>query len=221
MESDNRYSLLDTLKNDLEGDLKYDAITLTIYSTDASVYKEKPVAVAWPRGVSDLKKILSFANREKISITLRAAGTSLAGQVVSPGIIVDISKYMKSVIEINPEEMWVRVEPGVVLDELNIELKKYGIFFGPETSTSNRCNIGGMVGNNACGSHSVIYGSTRDHLKSLKTLLSDGTEAEFGPLDKAGFEEKCTLQNLEGEIYRNISERGDRLLILLNFLSTN
>jgi FAD/FMN-containing dehydrogenases len=206
MESDTRYSILDTLKNDLEGDLKYDPITLTIYSTDASVYKEKPLAVTWPRNLSDLKKIVSFANREKISITLRAAGTSLAGQVVSPGIIVDISKYMRKIIEVNREEMWVRVEPGVVLDELNIELKKHGFFFGPETSTSNRCNMAGMVGNNSCGSHSLIYGSTRDHLLELKTLLSDGSEAEFGPLDKEAFERKCTLQNLEGDIYRNIRE---------------
>jgi FAD/FMN-containing dehydrogenase/Fe-S oxidoreductase len=206
MESNKIYPLLDNLKNDLEGDLQYDSITRTIYSTDASVYKEKPVAVAWPRGISDLKKIISFANREKVSITLRAAGTSLAGQVVSPGIIVDISKYMKMIIEINRDEKWVRVEPGVVLDELNIELKKHGLFFGPETSTSNRCNLGGMVGNNACGSHSVIYGSTRDHLLALKTLLSDGTEVEFGPLDKASFENKCTLQSLEGKMYRSIRE---------------
>jgi FAD/FMN-containing dehydrogenase/Fe-S oxidoreductase len=206
MESDTRYLIIDTLKNDLEGDLKYDPITLTIYSTDASVYKEKPLAVAWPRNLSDLKKIVAFSNKEKISITLRAAGTSLAGQVVSPGIIVDISKYMRRIIEVNSEEMWVRVEPGVVLDELNIELKKYGFFFGPETSTSNRCNMGGMVGNNSCGSHSLIYGSTRDHLLELKTLLSDGSEAEFGPLGKEAFEGKCTLQNLEGEIYRNIRE---------------
>ena len=164
MESDTRYQVLDILKNDLEGDLKYDPITLTIYSTDASVYKEKPLAVAWPRNISDLRKIVSFANREKTSITLRAAGTSLAGQVVSPGIIVDVSKYLKRIIEVNCEEMWVRVEPGVVLDELNIEIKKNGLFFGPETSTSNRCNMGGMVGNNSCGSHSLVYGSTRDHL---------------------------------------------------------
>ncbi|MGD0342860.1 MAG: FAD-binding oxidoreductase, partial [Bacteroidales bacterium] len=190
MENSTKFSLLDNLKNDLEGDLQYDSITRIIYSTDASVYKEKPLAVAWPRDKTDLKKILSFAEREKISVTLRAAGTSLAGQVVSPGIIIDISKYMKRIIEINKEEMWVRVEPGVVLDELNIELKKYGLFFGPETSTSNRCNLGGMVGNNSCGLHSVIYGSTRDHLSELKTLLSDGSEAEFGPLNKASFDEK-------------------------------
>ncbi len=137
---------------------------------------------------------------------MRAAGTSLAGQVVSAGIIVDISRYMKKIIEVNREEMWVRVEPGVVLDELNIHLKKYGLFFGPETSTSNRCNIGGMVGNNACGSHSIIYGSTRDHLIELKTLLSDGSEAVFGSIGRAAFDEKCLRDNLEGRIYRQAGE---------------
>ncbi|MCX6254279.1 MAG: FAD-binding oxidoreductase, partial [Bacteroidia bacterium] len=197
-------SRLDTLANSLDGDLKHDKITTTIYSTDASVYKEEPIAVAWPMGISDIRKILMFARKEKSSVTIRAGGTSLAGQVVSSGIIVDISKYMNKILEINKDEMWVRVEPGVVLDELNLNLKEHGLFFGPETSTSNRCNLGGMVGNNACGSHSVIYGSTRDHTIELKTLLSDGSEAVFGPVDNQTFKDKCNLQNLEGDIYRNI-----------------
>jgi FAD/FMN-containing dehydrogenase/Fe-S oxidoreductase len=200
----NFISRLDKLGETIDGDLKHDKITTTIYSTDASVYKEEPVAVAWPKGVSDIRKILLFASNEKSSITLRAGGTSLAGQVVSSGIIVDISRYMNKILEINKEELWVRVEPGVVLDELNMKLKEHGLFFGPETSTSNRCNIGGMVGNNACGSHSVIYGSTREHTIELKTLLSDGSEAIFGPVDKETFYYKCELSNLEGEIYRNI-----------------
>jgi FAD/FMN-containing dehydrogenase/Fe-S oxidoreductase len=195
---------LDTLGKSLDGDLSYDNLTKAIYSTDASVYKERPVAVTWPKGVNDLRKIIIFAREEKSSITLRAGGTSLAGQVVSSGIIVDISKYMNRILEINKDEMWVRVEPGVVLDELNLKLKEYGLFFGPETSTSNRCNIGGMVGNNACGSHSVIYGSTRDHTIELKTLLSDGSEAVFGPVDDEIFKANCQLDNLEGEVYRNI-----------------
>ncbi len=201
---DNRIPLLDLLKESLDGDLKHDKITTTIYSTDASVYKEEPVAVAWPKGEDDIRKILLFAAREKFSVTIRAGGTSLAGQVVSSGIIVDISRYMNNILEINNEEMWVRVQPGVVLDELNLELRKYGLFFGPETSTSNRCNLGGMVGNNACGSHSIVYGSTRDHTIELKTLLSDGSEALFGPVDKKSFDLKCKLDNREGEIYRNI-----------------
>lgn len=201
---DNLISRLDAFGGCLDGDLRHDKITTTIYSTDASVYKEEPLAVAWPKGAADIRKILLFANKEKISVTLRAGGTSLAGQVVSSGIIVDVSKYMNKILETNKDEMWVRVEPGVVLDELNMKLKEYGLFFGPETSTSNRCNIGGMVGNNACGSHSIIYGSTRDHTIELKTLLSDGSEAIFGPVDNEAFNTKCNLNNLEGEIYRNI-----------------
>lgn len=195
---------LEYLAGELEGDLKYDKSTLTIYSTDASVYKEEPSAVAWPASPEDIKKILDFAASEKKSITVRAGGTSLAGQVVSSGIIVDISRYMNRILEINEEEKWVRVQPGVVLDELNLFLKKYGLFFGPETSTSNRCNIGGMVGNNACGSHSIIYGSTRDHTLEIRAILSDSSEAVFGPVDKDEFESKCTENNLEGNIYRNI-----------------
>ncbi|HPT21287.1 MAG TPA: FAD-linked oxidase C-terminal domain-containing protein [Bacteroidales bacterium] len=197
-------SRLEKFSNSLEGEVKYDKITTTIYSTDASVYKEEPVAVIWPKGASDIIKILHFAKEEKSSVTMRAGGTSLAGQVVSSGIIADVSRHMNRILEINKEEMWVRVEPGVVLDELNIKLKEQGLFFGPETSTSNRCNLGGMVGNNACGSHSVIYGSTRDHLIELKTILSDGSEATFGPVSRETFQSKCTQENLEGKIYRNI-----------------
>ena len=208
---DTYLSHLDTLGKSLEGDLKHDKITTTIYSTDASVYKEEPSAVAWPKTISDIRKILEFAARAKTSITLRAGGTSLAGQVVSSGIIVDISRYMNKILEINKDEMWVKVEPGVVLDELNLKLKESGLFFGPETSTSNRCNIGGMVGNNACGSHSVVYGSTRDHTIEIKSLLSDGSEAIFGPLTNDEFFNKCKLNNLEGDIYRNIEKiLGDK-----------
>ncbi|MCE5347465.1 MAG: FAD-binding protein [Bacteroidales bacterium] len=207
---------LDKLRKSLDGDLKYDNITTTIYSTDASVYKEEPLAVGWPKGASDIKKMLQFAAEEQSSITMRAGGTSLAGQVVSSGMIVDVSRYMNRILEINKEEMWVRVEPGVVLDELNLKLKEQGLFFGPETSTSNRCNLGGMVGNNACGSHSVVYGSTRDHLIELKTILSDGSEAIFGPVDRVTFNSKCNLTNREGDIYRNIRSILDNQLNVEN-----
>ena len=201
---DNFFLHLDILGKSLEGDLKHDNITTTMYATDASVYKEEPLAVAWPKTISDIRKILDFAREEKTSLTLRAGGTSLAGQVVGAGIIVDISRYMNKILEINKEGMWVRVQPGVVLDELNLKLKEQGLFFGPETSTSNRCNIGGMVGNNACGSHSIVYGSTRDHTLEIKALLSDGSEAVFGPLNSEEFINKCKLTNLEGKLYRNI-----------------
>ncbi len=195
---------LETLSENLEGDLRYDQVTTSIYSTDASVYKERPAAVVWPKGKEDIRKLLKFAHDEKTGITMRAGGTSLAGQVVASGIIADVSKYMNRILEINIAEKWVRVEPGVVLDELNLELKKHELFFGPETSTSSRCNIGGMVGNNACGSHSLVYDSTRDHTIELKVILSDGSEAVFGPLTRDTFSGKCRLDNLEGQIYREI-----------------
>jgi FAD/FMN-containing dehydrogenase/Fe-S oxidoreductase len=200
------YSKLDILAESLEGDLRYDTITKTIYSTDASVYKEFPVAVVWPKNSADLKKVINFVLENRTGLTVRAAGTSLAGQVVGSGIIADISRYMKNIIEINEAEMFARVEPGVVLDELNMALKKTGLFFGPETSTSNRCNLGGMLGNNACGSHSVVYGSTRDHTLEVKALLSDGSEALFGKIDKKAFDARCQLPGLEGSIYRKTKE---------------
>lgn len=194
------------LSGDIEGEIGFDSISRTIYATDASVYREVPAAVVWPANESDIRKIIGFAGKEKIPVTVRAAGTSLAGQVVSSGMIIDISRHMRRIIEINSEERWARVEPGVVLDELNIRLREHGLFFGPETSTSNRCNIGGMLGNNACGSHSLVYGSTRDHVLEVRAVLSDGTAVVFNDTDKAEFSMKCERDDLEGKIYRNIRD---------------
>lgn len=194
------------LKKELEGDLFLDEYTRLQYATDASSYREVPQAVSRPKTKGDLEKLIGFAGEHNTSIIPRTAGTSLAGQVVGSGIVVDVSKYFTRILELNKEEQWVRVQPGVVLDELNFILKKYNLFFAPETSTGNRCMIGGMVGNNSCGAHSLIYGSTRDHVLEVKTMLSDGSEAVFGPLTKKQFEEKLKLDNLEGQIYRNIRD---------------
>ena len=192
------------LKKSLDGNLYSDETSKLMYATDASAYREKPLAVIRPRTVGDIKKIIAFANREKTSIIPRTAGTSLAGQVVGGGIVVDVSKYMTRIIEFNVKDHWVRVQPGVVLDELNQILEHYGLFFGPETSTSNRCMIGGMVGNNACGLHSIVYGSTRDHTISVKAILSDGSHVEFCPLTVNDFKAKCKGDRLENKIYQNI-----------------
>jgi FAD/FMN-containing dehydrogenase/Fe-S oxidoreductase len=171
----------------LDGEFYTDTTQRTLYATDASAYREMPLAVAIPKSINDIKKLIAFARENRTSLIPRTAGTSLAGQVVGNGIIVDVSKNFTKILEINEQERWVRVQPGVVRDELNFFLKPYGLFFGPETSTANRAMIGGMVGNNSCGSNSVVYRSTREHLLSVKALLSDGSEAEFGRLETGAF----------------------------------
>jgi len=192
------------LSKDLEGDLFVDKTIRTLYATDASAYREMPLAVAIPRSIADIKKLITFARLQKTSLIPRTAGTSLAGQVVGNGIIVDVSKNFTKIIELNKEEKWVRVQPGVIRDELNMFLKPHGLFFGPETSTANRAMIGGMVGNNSCGSNSIIYRSTREHLLEVKAILSDGTETEFKALSIDEFHEKCENKTLEGGIYKSV-----------------
>ncbi len=170
---------LNSLANQLTGDLFFDNIHRTLYATDASAYREMPAAVAIPKTVDDLKTLIQFARENKTSLIPRTAGTSLAGQVVGNGIVVDVSKHFTKILEINTEERWVRVQPGVIRDELNQFLKPHGLYFGPETSTANRAMIGGMVGNNSCGSNSIVYRATREHTLSVKALLADGSEVEF------------------------------------------
>ncbi|MFL5730859.1 MAG: FAD-binding and (Fe-S)-binding domain-containing protein [Cytophagaceae bacterium] len=201
---------LEELKRSLEGDLFTDFTMRTLYATDASVYKELPLAVARPKSEADIKKLIAFASANKTSLIPRTAGTSLAGQVVGKGIVVDVSKYWTKILEVNQKEKWVRVQPAVVCDELNKYLEQYGLYFGPETSTSNRCMMGGMVGNNSCGSHSIIYGTTRDHVLELKTILSDGSDADFKALSQEEFRKKCKGDSLENKLYRHIEETLSR-----------
>lgn len=195
---------LKQLSSELEGELYDDDTMRILYATDASAYREKPLAVAIPKSKDDIKKLIAFAQAEKTSLIPRTAGTSLAGQVVGNGIIVDVSKHFTSILELNKKENWVRVQPGVIRDELNMFLKPHGLFFGPETSTANRAMIGGMVGNNSCGSNSVVYRSTREHLLEVKALLSDGSEALFEPLGLEAFHQKCEGETLEATIYRTV-----------------
>ncbi|RZS96244.1 FAD-binding and (Fe-S)-binding domain-containing protein [Cecembia calidifontis] len=202
----NLLPLLENLASILEGELKFDSLTKTLYATDASVYREMPLAVAFPRKEADIQKLIQFARKYKTSLIPRTAGTSLAGQCVGNGIVVDVSKHFTKIIEFNKEEKWVKVQPGVVRDELNKFLKPYGLFFSPITSTANRAMIGGMVGNNSSGTTSIVYGVTRDKVMELKVLLSDGNPTVFGPLSNEEFESKKKLQTLEGEIYRQIWE---------------
>lgn len=191
---------LEQLAQQLDGELHFDTVMRTLYATDASAYREMPLAVAIPKSIADIKTLIAFARSHKTSLIPRTAGTSLAGQVVGNGIVVDVSRTFTSILEVNAEEHWVRVQPGVVRDELNLFLKPYGLYFGPETSTANRAMIGGMVGNNSCGSNSVVYGSTREHLLEVKAILSDGTEAEFSNIKVPSGD--LGASQLLGEIYQ-------------------
>lgn len=193
---------LQQLKNQLSGDLFFDNTMRTLYATDASAYRELPLAVAIPKTNDDIKTLVAFARANKTSLIPRTAGTSLAGQVVGNGIVVDVSKYFTQILELNAAEGWVRVQPGVIRDELNLFLKPHGLFFGPETSTANRAMIGGMVGNNSCGSNSVVYRSTREHTLEVKAILSDGSEAEFKTIGLDEFHNKCEGNTLEAAIYK-------------------
>lgn len=187
------------------GELHFDSMHRAIYATDASVYRKLPLAVAFPKNKNDIKLLLDFAKRNQSSLIPRTAGTSLAGQCVGEGIVVDVSKHFTEIVSLNTEKKTVTVQPGVIRDELNRFLKPHGLFFGPNTSTSNRCMIGGMVGNNSSGSTSIQYGVTRDKVLEMEVLLSDGSEVVFGELGKEEFEEKLKLTSLEGELYRNLN----------------
>lgn len=153
------------------------------YATDASAYRELPLGVAYPKNEQDIVELIAEARRLHTHLIPRAGGTSIAGQVVGNGIVVDISRHFNHILKVDKAQRWAWVEPGVVRDELNIFLKPLGLFFSPETSTSNRCCIGGMVGNNSCGTHSLIYGSTRHHVLALQGVLSDGSHFDTSLLN--------------------------------------
>ncbi len=194
------------LAKTLDGEIHFDPLHRALYATDASMYREMPMAVVHPKNISDLLKTVAFAREQRISLIPRAAGTSLAGQVVGSGMVVEIAKHFTGLLEVNEKEKWCRVQPGIIRDDLNLLLKPHGLLFGPETSTANRATIGGMIGNNSCGLHSIIWGSARDQLISCQVILSDGSEAVFEELTPEAFHQKRSLKTLEGRIYQNIFE---------------
>ena len=188
----------------LDGEVLFDNLHKNIYATDASVYRKIPLAVAYPKNKEDIQKLINFANKNSISLIPRTAGTSLAGQCVGDGIVVDVSKYFTKILDFDKATKTITVEPGVIRDDLNRFLKPYKLFFGPNTSTSNRCMIGGMVGNNSSGSTSIQYGVTRDKVIAINGLLSDGSEVSFSEVNIQTFKEKQLEQTLEGSIYSTI-----------------
>ncbi|TWT67057.1 FAD-binding and (Fe-S)-binding domain-containing protein [Allorhodopirellula solitaria] len=198
----------DQLAQSLDGELHTGDLMRRIYSTDASAYQEMPAGVAIPESEHDLSVLIRFAREHHIGLIPRTAGTSLAGQVVGSGIVVDVSRHFTKILEVNTDEGWVRVQPGVIRNELNQHLAPLGYWFAPETSTQNRAMVGGMVGNNSCGSNSVKFGSTRDHLLETRGFLSDGSEVTFTELTADQVAEKCSAgDSLETQIYQHARDR--------------
>src|SRR6266851_6262417 len=168
------------LRRVVEGDVRFDQYSRLLYSTDASMYQIEPIGVVIPRHSGDVQAVLELANRENVAVLPRGGGTSLTGQTVNRAIVMDFSRWMQEILEVNREEMWARVQPGVVQDELNAHVRPLGLLFGPDTSTSNRATIGGMLGNNSGGSHSIAYGLTVEHVIEITVLRSEGSRAMFG-----------------------------------------
>ena len=155
-----RAELAAELEKRVSGEVRFDPFSRVLYSTDASIYQMEPVGVVLPRSVEDVLAVMEIARDNRVPVLPRAGGTGLAGQSVNHAIVMDFSKYLNQVIEVNPEEQWVRVQPGIVLDSLNRQLLPYGLQYAPDPTTSNRACVGGGIGNNTCGAHSVIYSKT-------------------------------------------------------------
>ena len=201
-------SLVDELARRVEGEVRFDQMTRALYSTDASIYQIEPVGVVIPESVEDVIAVVETAGGHGVPVLPRGGGTSLAGQAVGRAIVMDFSKSMRDVLEVNAEEGWVRVQPGIVLDELDLHLRPYGLQFAPDPSTSNRGNVGGALGNNSCGAHSVLWGKTVDNVLELKTVLSDGSRATLGPVEGDALQAKLRAEGLEADIYRGLLSIG-------------
>ncbi|ADJ28593.1 FAD-binding and (Fe-S)-binding domain-containing protein [Nitrosococcus watsonii] len=198
--------LLQELSRAIQGEVLTDRLSRMLYATDASPYQQLPLGVVRPRSVEDCVTLIRFANSHRIALIPRAAGTSLAGQCVGEGLVVDVSQHWTKVLEIDAPRRWARVQPGVVLDVLNQQLRPSGLMFAPDPSTGSRCQIGGMMGNNAWGLHGLHYGTTRDHVLEVKAVLSDGSIVRFGPLNPGELDIKLTQDSLEGNLYRAVVE---------------
>lgn len=203
--------------NDLErelsrvvaGEVRFDAMSRLLYSTDASMYQVDPVGVVMPRDADDVQAAITVARANGVALLPRGGGTSLTGQTVNHALVMDFSRSMHRILEVNRDELWARVQPGVVQDEINAHVRPFGLLFGPDTSTSSRATLGGMLGNNSGGSHSIAYGLTVNHVIEITAILADGTRVVFGDVDDAAFAAKCRLTGLEGEIYRSVARIRD------------
>lgn len=186
--------------------IQTDILTRRLYANDASIYEEIPKGVAFPKNTAEIQRLVEQSKTEGFSITARSAGTSLAGQTTGNGVVMDVSRFMNRILSIDPETRTADVQPGVIRDTLNREASAYRLLFGPDTATTNRCMLGGMIGNNSCGSFSIKHKTTREHIIEIEAVLSDGSAVIFKPLSKEELEQKCRLKTLEGKIYRGMLE---------------
>jgi FAD/FMN-containing dehydrogenase len=194
------------LRRRARGELRTDDYSRLLYSTDASIYQVMPYGVFLPETVEDVQAAVELAAAYRVPILPRTSGSSLAGQAVNEAVVLDFSRHLDDVLEVNQEEHWVRVRPGIVLDALNLQLRPFGLQFGPDPASSDRAALGGIVSNNSTGAHSILYGMTTDHVLEMDLLLADGSPAHFGPLEPAGLAERMGRSGLEGEIYRRIHQ---------------
>ena len=194
------------LKRAIAGEVRFDSYSREMYATDGSIYRMVPLGVVLPRDADDVSAAIETAARHGAPVLPRGGGTGLAGQTVNQAVVIDFSKYMHDVLELNVEEKWVRAQPGISIGELNRQLAPTGLHFTPDPSTANRANIGGAIGNNSCGAHSIVYGKTVDHVLDLDVTLSNGTQTQFSPVEAAGLESRMTGDGLEAAIYRGVQE---------------
>ena len=201
MEQEKLKAFEQELRDCIKGEVYFDDVTLGLYATDASMYQIRPMVVVLPFDETDVKSAVEVVAKYGVNILPRGSATSLNGQCVNSGMIIDFTKYMNKIIEINAEKCWARVQPGVILDELNTALAKYGLLFAPDPATGNRATIGGMIGNNASGTRSIVYGITRQHVLETKVLLADGTEMELKGLSRDEYNECAKENNRLGQIF--------------------
>jgi FAD/FMN-containing dehydrogenase/Fe-S oxidoreductase len=194
------------LRERTSAEVRFDAVSRALYATDASVYTLRPLGVALPRTRDDLVEIVRICASLGCPLTLRGGGTSQCGQAIGAGLVVDTSKHLNAVLEVNVAERWARVEPGIVLDELNAQLRPHGLRFAPDVSTASRATIGGMMANNSSGARSVYYGKTIDHVIEQDVVLADGSVTRFGPLAPDAVEAACQGDSLEARAYRTVRD---------------
>jgi FAD/FMN-containing dehydrogenase/Fe-S oxidoreductase len=198
------------LKAATTGPVRFDDATRAMYAADASNYRHVPIAVVQPRTTAEVVATLDVCRAHDVPVLPRGAGTSIGGQAINTAVIIDFTRHVNRVLDIDPAAATARVEPGVVLDDLRTEASAYGLTFGPDPSTHSRCTVGGMIGNNACGSHSVAWGKTVDNVEALEVVTYRGERLSVGPTPEPELARLCAEPGRRGQLYRDLRALRDR-----------